>query len=86
VAALKQAARPLNMKVYNKEKRRLLRARFPSIFSLSGFAKSFKIFYLRMFNILRILFIISIFMGIVLLIVLALIKVFKLIQPAIINL
>jgi hypothetical protein len=79
--ALKRVSQPLNLKRYKKVKRRLLRARFPSIFSWSGFSKKFYLFYLRILNIIRILFILFIYFSIMMLFVFMLIKVFKMIKP-----
>jgi hypothetical protein len=62
---LKKMVFPLrNRKRYFKEKKRLMRAKHLSIYSWGGFAMRFKVFYMSFLNIIRIIFILTFFLGI----------------------
>lgn len=78
---LKRMAMPLpNRKRYFKEKKRLLRVKYPAIFSWGGFGKKFRLGYLSFLNIIRILFILSFFLGSLFLIVYLLMKAFSMVK------
>ncbi len=66
LTALKKMARPVkNYKRYRKEKKQLLRSKYPAIYSWSGFNLKASIGLLRVLNILRILIIISFVLGVI---------------------
>jgi hypothetical protein len=62
-SALNIMGRPLNLKRYKKEKRRLKLTGYPALYNWSFFTKKLQLMILRLLNILRILIILSVFGG-----------------------
>jgi len=74
-ADLKKMARPLNLKRYKREKRRLMRAKHVALFSWGGFRKGLQLALLETLNIIRILIILTVYIGAILLLGFVIIKV-----------
>ncbi len=80
VEALKQVSMPFNLKLYKKEKKKMRRAKYVTIYSWAGFSKKLQLFIMRTLNILRILIIISVFLGTLLFIGYLVMRVFEAIR------
>lgn len=61
--ALKKLVRPLNLKAYKREKKRVVRAGKITFFSYRGFMARFNLQFLRTLNILRIVTVLGFFVG-----------------------
>jgi len=76
-ASLKKMVKPLDMRKYKREKKRLLRLKNITWSHWRGFFLSLKLAFLWTVNILRILLILSFFIGIILLVVFLVIQAFE---------
>ena len=76
-AALKKLASPLDLRRYKREKKRLLRFKTMATSSWRGFTLSSKVAFLWLLNLTRILLILSFYIGVILLAVYGLIKIFN---------
>ena len=76
-ADLKKMAKPLDMRKYKREKKRLLRFKNITWSHWRGFTLSLKLAFLWILNMIRILMILSFFIGIILLAVFLVIKGFE---------
>jgi hypothetical protein len=78
-AMLKSMTRPLNVRPYKREKKRLLRAKGLTWFHWRGFMAKSQLTLLRLLNIIRILLILGFSIGTILLVGYLIVKVFGLI-------
>ncbi len=79
-AGLKQMARPMNMKRYKKEKKQMMRVRFPAFYSWEGFSKKFRLLVLKTLNLIRMTVIVGIVFGIIGLILYFFMKLFGIVK------
>jgi hypothetical protein len=78
-AMLKRMTRPIDLRPYKREKKRLVRARSITLFHWRGFTAKARLTLLRLLNIIRILLILGFSIGTIVLVGYLIVKVFGLI-------